>query len=129
MSFKSDIDRINDRITSALDRSIRAATLQLGTAIIKETPFDTGRARGNWQTSIGSPVSGETARLGAAGSIAELSNQTGAMIGDVLYITNNVPYIYFLEYGSSQLAPEGMVRRNIQKFNRVLVAKIRQEIK
>lgn len=129
MSFKSDIDRINEKSTSALERSIRAATLQLGTAIIKETPFKTGRARGNWQTSIGSPASGETPRRRAAGAIAELRNQTQVMIGNVLYITNNVPYIYFLEYGSSKLTPKGMVRRNVQKFNRVLSAKIRKETK
>lgn len=81
--------------------------------VVQKTPVDTGRARGNWQVSVGQPI--ETVR-------DERDKRGGRTISEgfdvmdaqaqpygVVYISNNVDYIGPLEDGSSKQAPEGMV--------------------
>ena len=83
-----------------LDVSVRSITLELFSGIIEATPVDTGRARGNWQTSVGSPAIGTVERLDPDGSAAikeVIANMGGA--GKVTWLTNNLPYIAVLEYG------------------------------
>ena len=40
--------------------------------------------------------------------------------GGIYYITNNVPYIMRLEYGSSKQAPAGMARITVAKWQRIV---------
>jgi hypothetical protein len=76
------------------------------------TPVDTGRAKGNWQLTIGSPsdatfsVDEANARDPVAEGFATLNSLQGL---DVVWISNNMPYIGYLERGSSKNAPQGMV--------------------
>ena len=80
------------------------------------TPVDTGRARGNWHCTVGTPFAGQDA-TGIDGSIqAAIPRRAGS----VVYLTNNVPYIQKLEYGGSQQAPAGMVRVSVALFEGVL---------
>ena len=72
-----------------------------------------GRARGNWLVSINSFSDAPTNDIDDSGGATRtkgLMNMTGARIGDIIYITNNVPYIKRLEEGwSREQAPNGMV--------------------
>lgn len=121
MSMNSIVSRVNRRI----DTVIRKSTIELFGSVIKMTPVDTGRAKGNWQCTLSSPARGEIDRLDGAG----LGSTNGsAAYGDVLttvkgtgsvvYLTNNVPYIGKLEYipNYSKQAPNGMVRLSLQRF-------------
>ena len=129
MSWESDWKKIESKIDRTLDQGIRATLLEVSTAIIKGTPADTGRARGNWQASIGRGATGEVSvdsvRSGEAKAIAEVNQKASVAVGDLYYLTNNLPYIERLEYGWSKQAPGGMVRKNMQNFNRLLVKNIR----
>lgn len=71
------------------------------------TPVRSGRARANWRCSIGAPqyTSDETTGLDA-NRAQEAFRDSAA--GDVLYVTNSVPYIGQLEAGSSVQAPSGI---------------------
>ena len=55
MSFSGDIRNFAKDATEAHNKITRAATLQLFGDVIKSTPVDTGRARGAWTTSVGTP--------------------------------------------------------------------------
>lgn len=129
MSWESDWKKIESKIDRTLDQGIRATLLQVSTAIIKGTPVKTGRARGNWQASIGRGATGEVSvnsvRSGEAKAIAEVNQKASVAVGDLYYLTNNLPYIERLEYGWSKQAPGGMVRKNMQNFNRLLVKNIK----
>jgi hypothetical protein len=129
MSWESDWKKIESKIDRTLDQGIRATLLEVSTAIIKGTPADTGRARGNWQASIGRGATGEVSvvnkRAGEAKAILNVNQKASVAVGDLYYLTNNVPYIERLEYGWSKQAPGGMVRKNMQNFNRLLVKNIR----
>lgn len=74
------------------------------------TPVDTGRARGNWQLTVGSPAEGQRDDFKNRDAVSEAAAVLGNLKGlDVVWVSNNVPYIVYLERGSSQQAPAGMV--------------------
>ncbi len=130
MSWESDWKKIEKKIDRTLDKGIRATLLELSVAIIKETPADLGTARRNWQASIGRGATGiiaadRSVRSSEAKAIAEVDQTVSVAVGDLYYLTNNLPYIERLEYGWSQQAPGGMVRKNMQNFNRLLVKNIK----
>lgn len=128
MSFSKDIRSFTSKATTAHDKITRLATLELFRGVILDTPVDTGRARGNWQTSVGSPQSGELDRLDKSGAkaIAEAQEKVPPGAGQVTYLANNLPYIESLEQGSSKRAPEGMVRKNVDRVQKMVDAAIRK---
>jgi len=113
MSMNEITMRMRDRV----DERVRALTIGVFSSVIKMTPVDTGRAKGNWQCTIGQPASGEVTRLGESGSLMEVVDVTPRSAGGICYLTNNLPYIQKLEYGHSQQAPAGMVRVSLQRFS------------
>lgn len=116
MSFSSDMNDFTSGALKRFDRFRRAFTLELFNSVILDTPVDTGRARGNWQTTTGSPASGELDREGAQPATNEvLSVVSGSPIEGAVCLTNNLPYAEKLEFGSSDQAPEGMVRKNVNR--------------
>lgn len=130
MSWDSDWKKISDKIDRVLSEGTRATLFEVSTAIIKETPADTGRARGNWQASVGSGATGtiegvSSARQGEAAAISNVDQTVSVAIGGLYYLTNNLPYIERLEYGWSKQAPAGMVRKNMQQFNRLFVKNLK----
>jgi len=87
--------------------------------LVNKTPVDTGRARGNWQVTISNPAAGqlETTDKEGSGTIARgLAALGGLKPYMVVWITNNLDYIEFLEDGSSTQAPEGMMTVTIQEL-------------
>lgn len=72
-----------------------------------------GRFRGNWQVGVNVRPQGELERIDASGSatIADGSSAiSGARAGDMIWLSNNLPYALRLEFGHSKQAPGGMVR-------------------
>ena len=132
MSFESDWQKVEQHIGSIMSQAIRATLFQISTGIIKGTPVDTGRAKNNWFVSVGSPEyrtteSVDSTRQGSMSGekIAEVNESVSVAVGDIFYITNNLPYIYRLEFeGWSDQAPAGWVRKNVQQFNKLLVSNI-----
>lgn len=99
------------------------ACLDLFSSVVMDTPVDTGRARGNWQISIGQGISSQvdSEDKDGAGTIGKatsrlLTDKTTAPV----FIQNNLPYIKKLEYGYSKKAPRGMLRKNLTSMNRFL---------
>ena len=121
MSFASDMEAYAKKAGASLEETTRAVALELFGSIIKDTPVDTGRARGNWQTSIGAPASGEVDRLGEREALSELGSEAGKFVGgQVIYLSNQLPYIQRLELGWSDQAPAGMVRKNIARIQQIV---------
>lgn len=125
MAFAEDVRRFAVKAGESSDSIVRAVTLSLFNGIIRDTPVDTGRARGNWQTTVGGPARGEIERNGASAAIAEVEAKTPKGAGQETYLANDLPYIEELEKGSSKQAPEGMVRRNMDRIERNLKKAIR----
>jgi len=102
-----------------------------------KTPVKTGRARGNWQVTIGSPsYSYDESKTDSSGGEAnqdpgltfENASGGGAVISEgsatimnapdysIIWISNNVPYIMVLEEGSSSQAPTGMLANTMNEL-------------
>jgi hypothetical protein len=122
----ADITKLVIAAQGRIDMVVRKITLDLYTKVIMATPVDTGRARGGWTASTGQPDLTDTQHADRSGA-ATVSNMTGRLsstpvIGMKIYLTNNVGYIRYLEYGSSMQAPQGMVRIAATQFASVLRA-------
>jgi hypothetical protein len=129
--FSGQLGRFAGRAKHNLDATRRAVAIKLFSAIIMDTPVLTGRLRGNWQTSINSPLTAPIDRNDLTG--AEAIRDVEKMVAqsrptDAMYLRNNLPYAYRIEYeGWSKVkAPEGMVRRNVARFRRILNEAVRE---
>ena len=122
MSFSQQLRVASKRIDKRGQDIFRAVYIRLFSAVIRDTPVDTGRARGNWQISSKGPATGVLDVEDKSGSITINTVNTFRLDkGKVVYLTNNLPYINRLEYdGWSKQAPGGMARKNVIRFQRLL---------
>lgn len=90
------------------------------------TPVDQGRAKGNWQVSVGQPKEGEIDRFdpsaqGTAGAEIQ-SDLLKAMRdwkpGDWIWFHNGVPYISVLNDGTESRTPHHMLERTLARLER-----------
>ena len=115
---------------------IKKITFECLIRIVNRTPVDKGRARGNWQVTIGSPATGtvpdtdiESGRAPTGGRSSTVEKGLAAVsnVGpfDSVFIHNNVSYIEVLENGrhstgrqlrGSMQAPHGMVKVSLAEM-------------
>lgn len=129
MSLSNDVRRFSVKSLNDIGEIKRGVSLSLFNSIIQDTPVDTGRARGNWQTSVREPAGSVLERDDKAGSEARKDAERvvgNSGLEDPIYMTNNLPYIEPLENGSSKQAPEGMVKRNFARIRRLIQAAVRR---
>lgn len=109
MSFSSDVKRFAEKTGASLGQTCRAIKISLFSGVILDTRVDTGRLRGNWQTSTKLPNLVTTDRLDKTGqeAIREVTENVGSFSVD--YMTNNLPYAEIWE------EKDGMVEKNIQR--------------
>lgn len=87
--------------------------------IVADTPVDTGRAMNNWNISVGTSDRSTTDKGGSEGGIkgGKRGEAAAALAGlrpfSTVWISNSLPYIVFLNEGSSDQAPSGWVERNV----------------
>src|SRR5690606_26492885 len=120
MSFSQQLTAFVSGSKDKIDRVVKDSTQVLFRNVITETPVDEGTARGNWQTSVGQPKTGTIDRVGADAAIAEVNAAVPDEAGQVVYLSNDLPYIRKLEYGHSDQAPQGMVRLNAAKWPQIV---------
>lgn len=97
------------------ETAVKRAALAADTAVVLNTPVDTGRARGNWLASIGAPraeeLGVEGGQTGATAQVqAEQEVRRWKLGMGPIFLVNNVPYILRLEQGHSKQAPQGMTQ-------------------
>lgn len=128
MGFADDVRRFSVKAGESADKTVRAVTVSLFNGIIRDTPVDEGRLRGDWQTTVGTPAAGENGRVdpGGRAAMAEVEANTPEGAGQLTYLTNSMPYAEAIEEGSSKQAPEGMVRRNMDRIQRNLQREARK---
>lgn len=129
--FTLDVKAFCEKAKKNPETVMRSVSLKLFSAIIKASPVDTGRFRGNWQTTGVTPATGLIAGVDPTGNKAVNSAATfitNAPGWDTFTLTNNLPYAERLEYGWSKQAPTGIVRVNVIRFQQLIneeAAKVR----
>lgn len=124
-NFSAQIARFGKGAVDKIERVRRGVVLKLFTAVVMDTPVLTGRLRGNWRVSEGQPVLDTLDRVDPAGGavLAEVGATVVKSKGDTtLFLSNSLPYAQRIEYDgwSHTKAPEGMVRRNVARFNNLI---------
>lgn len=135
MSWGDQVSEANKRVVQRVSAIHRALILKAFSEVIKLTPVDTGRAKGNWQVTIGQPATGtvdiedKTPLKQISGTKeTEIKNQTkNIQLDETAWLSNNLPYIEFLEYGrgdsgesGSKQAPRGMLRVVVARYEQFL---------
>lgn len=101
------------------DAVIRKTVLEVGARLIKRSPVDTGRFRSNWFYSFSAPSGKATEQTGVL-VVQDLATMPTPAIGEIHYITNNLPYAWRLENGWSKQAPIGMVGLTALEFQSIV---------
>tara|TARA_R100001440_G_C2521804_1_gene118953 strand:- start:1760 stop:2191 length:432 start_codon:yes stop_codon:yes gene_type:complete len=128
-----------ENIEKLPEKVVRGTVLGMFSRIVKRSPVDTGRFRGNWQITIDAPATGQLgADKGGGRAIAAATSvaQGQRFPANAYFITNNMPYGEKLEFGGyptapknptgktqggfSAQAPSGMVRVSIAEFEKVI---------
>jgi hypothetical protein len=134
-----ELGRRLDRYAAALELDAAEFQGTMSVNIVREvaarTPIDTGKARSNWQTQVGSPPEairapwrpypsrwkgkgnpggpfGETANVSGATRLATIAAKL-RQPDQTVYLANNLPYIARLNQGYSKQAPGDFVRSGI----------------
>jgi hypothetical protein len=113
-----------------LFRELVQGSREGGSGAVNGTPVDLGRARGNWQIGIGAVPAGLISAEDKQGA-ATITRESAKVLADalrqnpfqLLWITNNVPYIERLEDGWSKQAPDGWIRLAVERTRRRLPAR------
>ena len=112
MSMKKKADEV---VFKRGGKVMRALALEFTKRVVEKTPVDTGRARSNWNTSIGRPRFATTDVVADITKTLAEAAETFAKWEDPIkkpaFLANGLPYIKRLEDGHSKTqAPAGMVR-------------------
>lgn len=110
---------IEKELVGFVEKQIVRLTANATAEIQEATPVDLGWAQASWIPALSSPHrtpagTRENINPGLSGSA------TGAVIAGYsfpkpVFISNNVPYITFLNEGSSRQAPKAFVQQSIAK--------------
>lgn len=126
--FAESLAQFAEQAKGAIDDVFREVVIEVGMSVIRLSPVDTGRFKGNWQLTIGSPSAHSLDSLDKAGheTIAELVSQANQLeAGQIAYIVNNLIYAIPLEYGHSAQAPAGMVQITLARFQQIVEEAVR----
>ncbi len=119
MKFAQEIKKWSDEALSNINQAKRAACLELARSVILDTPVKTGKARANWQASLNQAADGvlEQTDISGEAAMARVEQVLANMkLGDSFVLSNNLPYVAELEDGSSNQAPNGMLKRNVASW-------------
>ena len=93
---------------------IRGTLLSFTRRVVRDTPVDTGRLRGNWQSTLNVPSNDQLGVRSQSQAISEASSALARLqIGNTFWLQNNLPYAAFVENGTEKMPPAGMLRRNL----------------
>lgn len=110
---------IDDDLEGFVNQEVRALSLNLLTGLVRTTPVDTGRAKGNWYVS---PTTKSNRTIDQFRKDRQAISQGAATIHSVINekfpnitLSNNLPYIERLNDGYSLQAPKKFVETEINR--------------
>lgn len=122
--FSTKIKVIARGVETNANELVRKTVITVVSSVALSTPVDTGRARANWRTKIGSPISDTRGAVAPGKKGSTGSQNVGAVVkeaqdemnnyrkgGQDVWVSNNLPYIQSLNDGSSEQAPAGFVQK------------------
>jgi len=139
MSFAADIRQHAVNVNKSLDKVVTAVLFKANELIIKRTPVDTGRARGGWIATLGTPSTSSPVSV-SGDPLTKADKVANRAVGKVYYLANSVVYIGVLEYGGfpnpsktghmtkggfSRKAPAGMLRVSLSEIKSEIAKQVK----
>ena len=120
-SFTVDLKKMIEEATGNAEEVVKLASLNLYKKIVYKTPVDTGHLQKNWNMSLRYADTTVTDMGNVTDTIKSAEKIISSFkLKDGIWIANNVPYAYDIEYGKSKVkAPQGMVRVSLQEFDTI----------
>ena len=119
-NFATALKSYAKRTSQSIDDATIEVCTKLSLMVIKKTPVDSGRARGNWFAEINKVSRATSETRSANEAISDAISTAQSASGSIFTLTNSLPYAIRLEYGWSKQAPQGMVRTSIAEIIRDL---------
>lgn len=99
-----------------LEQTVRGATLEVFGSVVRKSPVDTGRFKGNWQIDQRGFQYDKFDKDGQATLDLITAKVSQSEVGGIVSLINSLPYAERLEFGYSDQAPQGMVRLTAMEF-------------
>lgn len=118
------MERLSKVIPVNVKTGLKETVLVIDQILVTETPVDTGRARSNWVVGTGPSSAainayapgekGSTAGQNTQAALQQARDFLDANDVSVIYISNSLPYIQYLNEGSSSQAPAGFIEAAVE---------------
>jgi len=108
------IEQWASEVGASLADAAKAIKLEVFTGVIDDTRVDTGRLKGNWQTTQGQKADGVLERTSQSGSESIKEAEANVTSDGVEYLTNN------LEYAPLWEEKDGMIARNLARVETIV---------
>jgi len=139
-SFGRAVNRFALTVAKTNEKIVRSTTIELFTGILIQSPKDTGLFQANWFVTGKSP-SVKTTKSTSVNIDAISKKVISLQDWSIFHFTNNFPSANVIEFGGypnpaqtgnktvngfSKMAPKGMVRVTILKFNGIITKNARK---
>lgn len=114
-TFQARVRRRGDTFRGNTQRLLRNTAISALENLVRDTPVDTGLARSNWTPQLTASTPPVRRIATEEGAIASGTFAIKAISGDTIHIINPLPYIEFLNSGSSPQAPAGYIEMALNK--------------
>lgn len=122
--FSARMLRLSKSIPVNVRTGLKQTVLAIDQVLVVSTPVDTGRARSNWIVGTGPSTQaidayapgegGSTGRDNLNAALAQARQFLDGTDVSVIYISNNLEYIQYLNEGSSAQAPAGFIEAAVE---------------
>jgi len=120
-SFEGTIKKFAKQIEVDVADVVRKVSFDIFRGVTERTPVDTGWARASWNIAFNTPNLSVPSRVQGGDTAARNVNaqQSAKLLGDlsqfpVVWITNNLDYVQYLEAGHSKQMGKGfMLQRTL----------------
>lgn len=129
-AFELAIDQfVGVELEEMLQARVTAVALEAMKSLMQMTPVDTGRAKGNWQLTLGAfPGASwdegkkDDSKEGSAPKAGQvvLDAMQDWTVGRFIWMHNGVPYITFLNDGTDRIKAIMMLERTVERLGRWL---------
>lgn len=118
--FIKQVEEFSTKAFGAVDKVFQEVVVDLGQSVVTLSPVLTGRFKGNWQLTVGSPANFSLLTTDPEGdnTMTKIRQQAATLqSGQIAWLANQLTYGPLIETGDhSPKAPQGVVGITAVKF-------------
>jgi len=127
-NYKSVLKKVERETKGRLDKALQATAVEAINRLVDRTPVDTGAAKFHWFVRLVPDELFEEEHTDPSGAQPKARAKRDVKlfrIGQTVWLVNSAPYFKYLETGSSQQAPQGVVAITLAEMGLLWKQKIK----